>query len=191
MQKIRPGYTRVSEVLSQWGMYSMIDKEVLEKKKELGLKVHSLIDSYLNMVPFIDPQPEEEGYFNSFLKWFDRCNPSVLCTENRFYSETLMVTGCVDAIFTMPWEERPIIVDWKTSSQPNHINWKLQSTFYMMLAKEDGSFPIADRALFIQLDKNGENPRIHEYEYKKNVVESCLSALNTYRYLKSEGFCFR
>ena len=190
MDTIKPGYIRVSTILDQWKAYDRVDKAKLKERADIGTKVHAMIDAHLNSVPFVgdDASDEEKLYFQSFLTWSDGVKPKFIASEQRFYHDGMGVTGCVDAIIRMPWCDTSIIVDWKTSSSAVKGIWDLQAAFYMLLALENRVEGLEDRALFIQLDREGGKPKIHEYVYDKIMREACLSAVNTYKFLKHKGF---
>lgn len=187
---IRPGFTRVSAIPSQWHLLGRVNEELLRERSEFGTRMHVHFADYLTCSPMQEMTEVEKLCFQSFLGWFDRMNPEVIAVEKRFYNEPLMVTGCVDAIFRLPHEDKLVIVDWKTTSQPSHITWPLQAAFYMMLAKQDGEFDMGDRAIFVQVDKEGGIAKSYEYIYNQNMINTCVSTLNSYKYLESKGFPF-
>lgn len=191
-EEIKPGYTRVSEILHQWRAYDMVDKNLLEERARIGTKVHMMIDADINNVPFIcdDATDEEKRYFDSYLAWKDSVKPKFIASEQRFYHESTKITGCVDAIVQIPWEERVVVIDWKTSSQPVKGIWDLQSAFYTFLAMENGVESLGDRSLFVQLSRDGSKPKIHEYFFDQNMLVTCMSAVNIYKFLISKGFSF-
>jgi len=181
MEDIKPGYTRVSEILSQWDRFGHIDKEVLQRKAQIGTNVHKAIEDHHNdMCPILEKA--EEGYFESYKKWFESTNPQILNLEKRFYSDSMMITGQVDAIIRFPHSEDSILVDFKTSASESPKIWPLQAGFYRMLAEEN-NLVLSDRLIFLRLKRDGQAAHVHEYVYSKSLHRICISALVCYRHL--------
>lgn len=180
---IREGYTRVTEILRQWDTFGHIDKDVLERKQEIGTNVHSAIKAHFEGIYF--PLSEvEQPYFDSFMVWHDFTCPKIIESEERLYDDSLMITGAIDALIKFPHERETVLVDFKTSASPNQKMWTLQAGFYSMLAKNNGK-SISNRVLFLQLNPKGKMGKIHEFEITEYVTQTCLAALKTYRYLNS------
>jgi hypothetical protein len=188
--EILPGYTRVSEILQQWDRFKGINRDIIDRKAKIGTNVHNAIKAYLELVPMFELNEEESQYFQSFLLWHDTVMPKTSLVEKRFYEDNLKITGCVDAVMLLPGDEGNVIIDWKCSAQASPAMWKLQSSFYMLLAMENDVPNLSSRSLFVQLDKEGRRPKIHEFHYDKNMLDTCVSAVNTYRFLRHEGFSF-
>lgn len=181
---INPKYTRVSSILSQWDSYGHIDADVLSRKCQIGTNVHQVIENHCNDI-FCCINPEEEGYFNSFLAWKKFACPAIVETEKRYYCDEHLITGCVDAVIKFKTSEKHLIVDYKTCVQPNKLTWPLQAHFYHYLASINcPDIKLDDRVLFVQLSKDGKSPKVHSFDITKSTWEVCKAAMITYNWKK-------
>jgi hypothetical protein len=180
---LKPGYTRISSILGQWDTFGHIDPQVLANKAGIGTRVHEAIDNFHNGI-FTPLEYSTAGYFDSYVKWDKAVNPKFIKNEERYYCDKLMITGQVDAICLFPGDEKPCIVDYKTSVAESPKMWPLQACFYHYLAQQSG-VELSNRLIFIKLDKLGEMPKIFEYTYTKQLWNVCLAAWTTYRHLHS------
>ena len=58
VEKIKDGYTRVSEIVSVPGMFDMIPPDVLENKVRIGTNVHEAI--HMDFLGFVPDLAEDE-----------------------------------------------------------------------------------------------------------------------------------
>lgn len=178
MEIIKPGYTRVSEIISQWPRFEGIDPRILAEKALLGTNVHRAIAAYWDEV-YIPLEPKEEPYFDSFLKWLELIKTRAAESEVRLYNDTLMVTGGIDAFMHLGGEI--ILTDFKTSLSPSPCEWQLQGGLYHQLAEYNG-YNIANCVLFVQLSKEGKVPTVHTYAVDHNLKNACMASIVTYRF---------
>jgi hypothetical protein len=182
---IKPGYTRVSEILAQWEDYVGVEKSVLERKAALGTQVHEAIMGFHEGI-YLPVSPEAQGYFESFKLWQQRSKPK-LQAIGRLYCEKLKITGEIDALCTFDPGQQPsqetFVLDWKTTAMINESRWKLQGQFYHYLCKANG-LPIGERFMFIQLQKDGSYPKVKVYDTSKELLNVCMSAYVCYKYMK-------
>lgn len=184
METIKPGYTRVSDILKAWENWDAIPQETLERKQKIGTEVHEAIHMHNCCLPVM-VSPEAEPYFESFLKWKETTGAIITKSEERLYCDEVHITGCPDAIVKMPYEDLPMLVDWKTSSsftKPMARIWALKGIFYLMLLKYNGVVSLNTRYIFVQLDPDGKRPHVREFFYSEKMLTSAIEALNTYRY---------
>lgn len=180
MQEIPSRYIRVSEILARLQNFDHIDINVLEAKQLLGINVHEAISmSIKDDFPCISRK--ELGYFNSFQKWRKATNPVFTLSETRFYDEDLMITGQVDALVNFPNDSKNVLIDFKTSVSESPLIWPMQGHFYHYLLLKNNLPEIAERFLFIKLDKNGEMPKVFEYRYDENTMNRCKHEAKIYR----------
>jgi hypothetical protein len=182
MDTIKSGYTRVSDILSQWDKFGHIDPAMLSNKADIGTRVHQAIDAHHKGI-YMPLQPSDEGYFNSYLEWEKQVKFTIVKNEERYYCPTMLITGQVDLIAQFPCEDKPILIDYKTSASSSKEMWSLQAAFYHRLCEING-ISLGDRMIFLQLDKRGSQPTVHEYMYTAKLWKVCESAWITYRYLK-------
>lgn len=183
--EIKPGYTRVTEVLSQWDKFSMIDPVVLERKKQIGTNVHQAIEDFNNALPVVLTDEEGGKYFQSFLLLFRKERFSIINSEFRLYDEDLMITGAIDALIQLPNKQGLMMVDWKTSATKDAIAWEMQAIFYLHLLRKNAVENISNTCWFVKLDKLGDLPSISRFEYSEDVMDDCRAAVKTYRRMES------
>jgi len=199
MDDIKPGYTRVTEILGQWntdiqvdgetiakafaGSRNAIDISVLSNKANIGTNVHRAIEGYLEGFE-VKLEEKEQGYFQSFLGWYAKSKVNIVESEKRYYCDKLGITGCVDALVRFPDSDDLILVDYKTSAQENPKMWPLQATFYHYLVSETG-LKISDRLLFLKLEKKGFPASVFEYKFTPKLLQICKCACTCYRYINS------
>ena len=134
MEIIKPGYIRVSDILSIFQAYAHVDRKRLKKAQDTGTIVHKAIECFYE--DEFSPIPKAVlGYFESFLKWNDKVRPTPLILEKRYYDDELLVTGRVDMIADINGEK--VLVDFKTGSWEHRDIWNLQADFYKWLSSED------------------------------------------------------
>jgi hypothetical protein len=169
----------------KWGFpMQRIDADLLQRKADLGSKVHDMIASDLRK-EFTVLDGKAEGYFNSYTKWYDIVHPEPVHIEKRFYNETTLLTGCIDlACHFKGREGRPgvFLVDWKCTVNPDPMKWPLQAAFYHLLM-ELNRVEIEPVAYFVQLDPDGKEPKVHDYLITPGLKKTALSLYNMYIYL--------
>lgn len=194
-------YTRVSEILSTMKDRSGINPLVLKDKAEIGTEVHSNIHMDWVGVPavfeiFAVRRPTDgmvlreerrgEGYYNSYLEWKNRENPSYKIMEQRFYDDELMITGQVDAL--METKEGFTLIDFKCSHHPEGIIWNMQAHYYCYLMKQNG-IKILPKFIFLQLKKDGKFPTIIEFEFNEKVLSRCIEEAILFNEMKNLALC--
>ena len=183
--EIKSGYTRVTEILSQWDKFSMIDPVVLERKKQIGTNVHQAIVDFNNALPVILTDEEGGKYFQSFLLLFRKERFSINNPEFRLYDEDLMITGAIDALIQLPNKEDLIMVDWKTSATKDAIAWEMQAVFYLYLLRKNEVKNVSNKCWFVKLNKLGDLPSVSQFEYSEDVMDDCRAAVKTYRRMEN------
>lgn len=186
-EKIKEGYVRVSEVVGQWNDYGNIPKHILESAAIRGSYVHSAIKMHINEDCTLPLNPEYEPYYQSYLRFRDSTNLEIIQSEKRYYSDVLGLTGEIDAIVVTPWSTQPMILDWKTSLNESPANWRLQGGLYRIIAEENGITNLSTNIMFIKLDKFGDSPSLHMYEYDEDLEDFCYSSVVTYFARKRYG----
>lgn len=178
---MKDGYTRVSDILSQWNRFAHIPKHIVARKAELGTKVHEYIQMWA-CDAFFASDDEVMGYLNSYIAWEKMVHPKMVRMEERYYCDELMITGQCDAVVQFPYSDELVIIDYKTSASIDDKFWRMQGAFYHYLVSNSG-LKISPRYLFLQLDKNGKMPKVREYEFSEKMWGYCMAALTSYRYL--------
>lgn len=184
MEEIRPGYTRVSDIIKPWNDFSGIPLEVLERKKNIGTEVHKAIQAFNECIP-VQYEGDGEEYFTSFLKWMRETKVNVKYSELRLYDDTLKITGGIDALVQFPNEGNLVLVDWKTTASYTKKTarmWELQGTFYHYLLTKNGNEDLSDRIVFVQLNPDGKLPKIREFVYSPDTMALCAAAVELYHF---------
>ena len=169
---IKPGYDRVTTVLSFCSGMDKIPQEILKNASDRGTRVHTTIDAMLKgLMVFNDP--DIEGYLESYRKWAkDKfLNPS----PGRFYCDDDLITGEIDSFEEQNGEV--MIYDFKTSSKANPT-WALQASAYRYLAIKSG-YKVSS-CIMVKLDKNGKDPVIYDYGYDYRTFQDCLNVYRTF-----------
>lgn len=177
MSKIKEGYIRVTEILSQWDFFGHIDPMVLERKRNIGTEVHMAIDADSNGV-FMPINDSAQGYFNSYILWKESGKKKLICNEQRLYCDKLKITGAFDAIYQMGGDV-PTMIDYKCSSKENPVIWPLQGTFYHYLAVKKNIL-VGEDLLFVRLQKDGSVAKEYRYKYSADLLDVCMNAYYTY-----------
>jgi len=160
LEIIKDGYTRVTEVLSQYSGLGNIDPTVLHNAAQRGTKVHKYCELHATGEYFPEPPVEIKGYVDSFIQWFDEMVEEIVDTERRFYSEAYRISGAVDLIAKLNGDGQLTVIDYKTPANPSKT-WALQTAAYKMLAEETGLE--ITRRLAVMLRKDGSFPKVVEY----------------------------
>lgn len=178
---IKPGYIRVSEILGQWDRFGKVNVNILEAKAKLGTSIHEAIIAHNQCFPL----PISEGalgYFESYQRWIEASQAETVVEGSRFYCDKLKITGEVDAIVKFPGNEDLVLIDWKTSASHSDLFWQLQGQFYHYLCGLTG-LQLGKRFLFVQLNKEGKLPKVHEYHSSHFLMNVCMSAYTCFQYL--------
>lgn len=190
MKEIKPGYTRVSSILSIVpshvdGAFTYplqhIDKEMLSNKAYLGSNVHAAIHAHVegDIFPLSE---QEQGYFESYLKWEAASQVQCMETELRLYCDGMKVTGCIDMLGQIAGRSGSCLVDFKCTVAEDAKKWVLQATLYSLLLGNN-RFGHVQSALFVRLNKNGELPTVYEYKIGNEEHIAAIATLNLYRYV--------
>lgn len=171
-------YARVSDVIKPYVDFSMIPEDVLNRKAALGTRVHKVIEEEIKgAFPVISH--EESGYFQSFEKWRHALSPIFIETERRYYCDERRITGCVDGIIELKGDKEAVLVDFKTSAQESPISWPMQAHLYHYLISLTGK-KLADRVLFLKLDRYGYLPKVYQYPITENMMTKCFNAVDSF-----------
>ena len=165
---------RVTEVLQPFVDYSHISRNVLTHKCNIGTQVHEAIHSdILGDFPVINE--DTVRYFRSYLGWKETLKPEFVQSEQRYYDESLMLTGCIDTLVKLPGKTVPILVDFKTSAAESP-SWELQAHLYAHLLGVNGVsvMPIYH---FVRLNWRGGLPGVCTYKFNPNTRAKCLQAV--------------
>ncbi len=170
-------YARVSDIIKPFVDFSGIDEGVLNRKAELGTRVHEAIQQEIAGEMESLPQ-SETGYLESWKRWCAVLDPQFVQSEKRYFDDQRMITGCIDALARFPSEEKLVLVDWKTSANESPVTWPMQAHLYFYLAC--GEHALQKRFLFVKLDRNSNLPQVFHYKYDQNIMARCMGAIDNF-----------
>lgn len=171
-------YARVTEVLAQFSDFSHIDPAVLSAKAAIGTAVHEAIHELVSgQFPAVSGRALR--YLQCFEKWRERLQPEFVFTEQRFFDDSLMITGAIDALVKFPGDEFPTLVDYKTAATESPVSWPMQAHLYGRLCNLHYG-RISPRYLFLRLNDNLDMPIVHVYQYQENTMNRCLEAVRDF-----------
>lgn len=169
---IKPGYLRVTEILSPFSGLSKIDPQVLQNAADRGSLVHEIIEGIEQGFGKEEVPDHVEGYIESYEKW--AVIKDFLPAAKRLYDNNLMITGLVDSIYKDG--EDLVLVDYKTPAKESR-SWEMQASAYSHMCKNI-DYNIS-RIEFVKLEKSGKPPKV--FIYKENMA-LFRKILDCYRY---------
>jgi hypothetical protein len=200
---IKPGYLRVSQVLSAFSGLDKIDPVVLKNAADRGSVVHAAIDSIIAHHGILDLEDQVREYTKceSLIEWHDKFVKELALVQNmiesfkiyakdkkffakvdRFYDDELMITGECDTFYQV--DKQIFLVDFKTPISESKT-WMLQGSAYHYLALRNRiNFPDNGKIEFVKLCRKGNAPKSYFYEPRFDLFKATLE---TYRYFKLEG----
>ncbi len=167
-KKAMKDFTRVTSILYPFSGLEKINPEVLQNAADRGTKVHNICEAIVHGMGEFDIDEVTKPYVESFKLWWDKGH-KVISVEQRFFDDTLKITGQVDLILDTP--DGLAIVDLKTSSVPSKT-WKAQGSAYCHLARLNGLD--IKKVYFLHLKKTGKEAKIYEYDPDPSFFLSVL-----------------
>jgi hypothetical protein len=171
------GLPSVTEILAPW-----IDSQwFTEESRERGQAVHAACHSYI-IGRYVIPLPGAwRGYLDSFKRWCDRFEPTLILAEKRLKDETLGFCGQPDLIVNGPPTNGIRLIDIKTGVAFQNY-WKLQVAAYNHLAQTAAKID-TKWGCILRLRNNGDFPIIDIWD--ENIAldfNRFLGALNLHKY---------
>ena len=171
-------YARVTATLKGETNFGGASAARIHNKGVIGTLVHEAIDQDLrDELPHNLPPPCM-GYFRSYSAWRKRVKLQVLEREKRYYDNSLMISGQIDVLARFPFDEAPVLVDWKTSAAESPA-WIKQAHLYAHLIGANGG-PVSNRYIFVKLDALGASPDIFEYFYSEQTYSYSLGCVKKF-----------
>ncbi len=169
-EEIKPGYTRVSSILSPFSRMDKINPQILSNAANRGTRVHLAADAILADVGF-PFEEQDEGYIESFKLWVS--GKEFIERPSRLYDDEHMITGDLDLLYKN--EDGITLVDLKTSANESK-SWMLQGSAYSYMAKKLG-YNIT-KIEFVKLNKQGKQPKVFTYEENFALFCRCIEVYN-------------
>lgn len=187
--QIKPGYARITEVISKFSGIEFVPQDILDAAAERGSKVHAHIEAMLQGFELDIEDQAILPYLESFKTFWNgskqiKGDSGKVLVEQRLYCDKLIITGCIDCIIQTP--ERTYLFDWKTSSRESNQSWRLQAAAYGYLASTNG-YKNVDDLVFVKLDKKGKNPKIFKYDTFGADLLKFQNCLELYRFFDMES----
>lgn len=167
-------YPSVTQVLSPWCDFSRVNPTVLAAAADRGNKVHLACSNYASgfMVPPL--ADGEQGYYDSFRRWFDSTIEETITVEHEYRCEVYKFMGHPDLVCRLKGDSRVCVVDYKTplTTKPS---WKLQLAAYAHLTK-------AERCFTLRLSPYGKHGIIDENSNWDHDFSIFCNALTVWRF---------
>lgn len=159
-----------------------IPEQVIFSASERGKKVHALIAHHLRThLPLLNE--ECRGYLNSFMLWKKSTVAEVVAVEEEIEIPEHGIIGTFDAVVRISGDSCLTIVDWKTPATVSPL-WRGQLAVYFRGAQR--KYPDLERAMTIQLFKDGRCARAVSYETIDEDYAAYISLLYAMRYFLKE-----
>jgi hypothetical protein len=163
----------------------MVPPDVLEAAAERGTAVHEACAAYASSLFW--PCPEElEGYFKSFVHWYDRFVVEVYAVEERVEHPKLGYCGHLDFCGLISGvRPKPVmaVIDYKTPFSESR-SWHCQTQAYVEASKEKYGAEIGG---YLRLRKDGSLPVMGWVENPAQAFNAFCGALSAYNYIKGKG----
>ena len=169
---IKPGFTRVTDLLKPWQDFSGIPEEVLEAKALIGTNVHEAINLFTMGLPYQGLTEREEKYLDSYKRWEEKTCPTFLMAERRLDCEDLKLTGQIDAIIKLPGQDKGMVVDFKCSANPSPLHWPIQIGWYDILCAQNG-IETNCKGMILQLNDKGKSAKEYIYQIDTTSIKNC------------------
>jgi len=178
MDIIKPGYTRISEIISRYSGYDKIPPDILQAACDRGTAVHEIIDAIISGIGYPEIPDNLRGYIESFYGWYADRISMEFTMPDRWYADAAMITGKCDCLIKLP-NGFTTLVDFKTSAKLNKT-WKIQGGGYHFLA--DCNNVVINEIEFVKLDKSGDPAESFLYR-PHDAAKLFTCALEMHKYL--------
>ena len=106
--------------------------------------------------------------------------PKIIQSEIRYFDDEKMITGQIDCVaFMHDRVNLPTLIDFKTSSAEAKESWPLQAHLYAYLLARNNML-LHPCYLFIQLNKEGDLPKVFKYLCHSNIHAKCMNAIDNF-----------
>ncbi len=192
-EDIKPGYTRISDILKPFNKFDMIDPAVLANAADRGTRVHEYCNAYANNIFLAEVDEDCQGYVDSFIQWYDDNVVKLLYSEERIYDDATMTTGRFDLVAQLRNNDQPFmldndeitLIDIKTPMAISRA-WGIQLSSYSYLIEKNMNVKI-DRRIVVKLSKDGKKAKEVEYEDHEKDRNLFFSALHLYHHFYNKN----
>lgn len=158
-----------------------------DKGKDVGSLIHAAIEAFLLKEEHEVPKDAKKP-LDSFIKWFEEVEPTVLDVERIIYSKDLDYAGTFDSLLEI--DGKTVLCDVKSTnssrSAPNGIYPEMflqLGAYSLALHEEDKSIGVQD-LMIIRVSKTGELNTLRSSEVGMSVrdcEDAWLNVLNIYK----------
>jgi hypothetical protein len=167
----------VTRIIAPWSGLERIRPDVLEQAAARGTAVHDACATIARGGwPVV--APEEQGYVDSFLRWFARV-AAVYAVEEEIRDEALGFMGHPDLI--VQWEGQLTLWDLKTPRVASR-SWQVQLAAYRHLLCHHIDPP--ERTAALMLDPSGGVPKAIDLQDPARAFAAFLGALTAYNFFQ-------
>lgn len=174
-------YPSVTTVLGPYAGLEFVRPDRLAAACERGTNAHTPCLAYA-AGEFAFVQPEVQGYYDSFRRWFDQHVHTVVEVEPLWESHKWGYCGSPDLALILFDEPTISIWDLKTSKSCGKT-WACQLAAYRNLALENGLDRIG-RVASLRLKEDGSMPLADEYQYSDRDFAAFTAALTAFKYIR-------
>ena len=172
----------VSEIMKPLSadFYNGIREETIAFAANRGSGVHQAIENFL-IFGIADIEPESQGYFDAFIKWYEKTQPTLVSTEKQIYHKIFRYGGTADFICYVG--DCLTLVDFKTTATLNKMLVGVQLEAYKQAFATHGiKF---ERKIVLQLKKDGKY-REETLPIDDTEAWGCFAALRTINIYKTK-----
>lgn len=171
-----PSVSRLMEPLKEIS-YSRVDKKTLKRAADKGTSVHNSIENWIKFG--IDDIPSEHrGYFDGFMKWYEKFRPEVAASELRIYHKLLEYGATIDLLCFINGELN--LVDFKTTYILMEMSCGVQLEAYSQALASHGIHVQRKRILHIKKDGKWDFPDFPVKDPARWRVVGALKCLYDY-----------
>lgn len=174
-----PSVSAIMEPLSK-AKYSRISEKTLDRAACKGTSVHNSIENWIKF-EIEDVPPEYKGYFDAFLKWWERYQPAVIGSEVRLCHRIMRYGGTGDLVAYINGHLN--LVDFKTTYTISNMTCGVQLEGYAQALASMGVK--VERKHILHLTKDGRFD-FREYPINDQARWRVFGALKTvYDYIET------
>lgn len=176
---IVPSVSTIIKPLSD-SKYSGIRDRTLEKAARKGTSVHNAIENWIKYG--IEDIPSDHiGYFDGFMRWFDKAKPEIVGSEIRLYHKIKMYAGTIDNLSYI--DGLLTLIDYKTTATISDMLCGVQLEAYAHMLDCFGIK--VQRKQILHLKKDGKFD-VREYPAQDALRWLTFGSLkNVYDYIES------
>jgi len=175
-----PSYPSVTQAISGFADFSMVPPITLQLAAARGTRVHSACTAHA-LGLWCPPLPaDEQGYLDSFVKWFDLAVAEVAWCEKELIDEGLGFRGHPDLLCKVKGDTKLTLIDLKTPAAKLKA-WRAQLAGYWHLCESNGYGPIG-RVASLRLKPKGGMPIFDDYGLDTVDLNALIQAVQAWRY---------